>query len=314
MAFNVDINSADLAGNIPVEVASEIWESISAPEGVNGSAVLAKARRVNDMSSATKTKPVTDLLPVAYFRGARELVPGTEQKWRNVTMTAEEVDVFVAIDINDFDDANIPVWDSVKPNIIAATGALIDAASLYGTGIPTSWSTAISATGISGHATAAGNTTSLAAFPDLYGALEDESGYLALLEADGFIATGHIAHTSMKGKVRGCRDKNGQRIFPDSVVDGIQITYPTNGAIASEPLMVGGQWSELIWSVRKDIEWGVFKEGVIQDGAGNIVYNLMQQRMVALMLTFRLGMALPNPINRMQETTASRSPFTVLTA
>lgn len=314
MAYNVDINAADLAGHIPVEVATEMWDGIGAPEGDHGSAVLAKARRVNDMSSATKTRPVTDLLPVAYFRSSRGLVQATEQKWRDVTITAEELDVLVAIDINDVDDSNIPIWDAVKPNLVAAAGAVIDAAALYGTGIPDSWGTAISTTGIAGHATAAGNTVSLAAFPDLYGALEDEAGYLSMIEADGYVATGHIAHTSMKGKVRGCRDANGQRIFPNSEVDGIQITYPLNGAIASSPLMVGGQWSELIWSVRKDIEFGVFNQGVIQDGSGNIVYNLMQQRMIALMLTFRLGIALPNGVNRMQPTTASRSPFVVLTA
>jgi hypothetical protein len=314
MAFNVDINAADLVGHIPVEYATEMWDSIAAPEGDHGSAVLAKARRVNDMGSATKTKPVTDLLPVAYFRTARSLVQGTEQKWANVTMTAEEVDVFVAIDINDLDDANIPVWDSVKPNIIASAGALIDGALLYGTGMPTSWATAIDASGVAGHATDAGNTASIAGFADLYDAIEGETGYLSLLEADGFIATGHIAHTSMKGKIRGTRDSNGQRIFPGGDVDGVTITYPLHGAIASSPLMIGGQWSELIWSVRKDIEFGVFNQGIIQDGAGNIVFNLMQQRMVALMLTFRLGVALPNGVNRMQPTKASRSPFTVLTA
>jgi len=45
MAYNLDIPTADLAGTIPVPVATEMWESLSAPEGVNGSAVLAKARR-----------------------------------------------------------------------------------------------------------------------------------------------------------------------------------------------------------------------------------------------------------------------------
>jgi HK97 family phage major capsid protein len=312
--YNVDINHADLAGVIPIETAREIWETLPTPQGDHGSAVLAKCRRVNDMASTTKTKPVTDLLPVAYFRAARELVQATEQKWRNVLMTAEEVDVIVAIDINDLDDASIPVWDSVKPRIIEAGGAVVDAAMLYGTGIPASWATAIHASGIAGHATAAGNTTSLAAYDDLFAAVNDDGAYLAKLEADGFMATGHIANTSVKGKIRGSRDANGQPLFPNGEMDGIAVTYPLNGAIAADPLMVGGQWSELVWSVRKDIDWAIFREGIVQDGNGAIVYNLMQQRMVALMLTFRLGVALPNPVNRMQPTQANRSPFTVLTA
>jgi len=36
--------------------------------------------------------------------------------------------------------------------------------------------------------------------------------------------------------------------------------------------------------------------------------------MVALRAVMRLGFALPNPINRMQQTAASRAPFAVLTA
>lgn len=312
--YNADISHADLAGVIPVETATELWETIPQVQGDHGSAVLAKARRVNDMSSTTKTKPVSDLLPVAYFRAARELVQTTEQKWKNVLMTAEEVDVIVAIDVNDVDDASVPVWEAVKPRILEAAGALIDPALLYGTGMPTSWQTAIHASGIAGHATAAGNTTSLAAYDDLYGAIMDDGAYLAKLEADGFMANGHISATSVKGKVRGARDANGQPMFPGGEIDGVPLTYPTHGGIAASPLIVGGQWSELVWSVRKDIEWALFREGVIQDGAGAIVYNLMQQRMYALMLTFRLGVALPNPVNRMQPTAAHRSPFTVLTA
>ncbi len=312
--FNVDINTADLAGHVPVEIATEMWDSMQAPEGDRGSVVLSLSRRVNDMSSATKTKPVTDLLPVAYFRSKRGLVQGTEQKWRNVTMTAEELDVFVAIDIQDLDDADIPIWDNVRPNLLAAAGALIDGAVLYGTQIPDSWATAINATGVAGFATAKGSTTSLAACADLYDAMEGDGNYLAKLEVDGFMATGHIAPISMRGKFRGERDALGHPLFPDYTVDGMQVQFPRNGAIAATPLLIGGQWDELIWSVRKDIEFGVFKEGIIQDAAGNIVYNLMQQRMVALMLTFRLGFALPNTINRINPTEATRSPFTVLVA
>jgi len=55
-------------------------------------------------------------------------------------------------------------------------------------------------------------------------------------------------------------------------------------------------------------------EAVLQDAAGNIVYNLAQQDMVALRAVMRLGFALPNPINRMQPTAASRFPFATLTA
>ena len=55
-------------------------------------------------------------------------------------------------------------------------------------------------------------------------------------------------------------------------------------------------------------------QAVIQDAAGNTIYNLAQQDMIALRAVMRLGFALPNPINRLQPTEASRAPFAVLTA
>jgi len=58
----------------------------------------------------------------------------------------------------------------------------------------------------------------------------------------------------------------------------------------------------------------VLDQAVIQDAQGNIVYNLAQQDMVALRCVMRLGFALPNPINRLDATAATRCAFSVLTA
>jgi hypothetical protein len=98
-------------------------------------------------------------------------------------------------------------------------------------------------------------------------------------------------------------------------LDGSPILFPLNGAIVSASgLLIAGQWNQLVYAMRQDITYKVLTEAVIQDGAGNIVYNLAQQDMVALRAVMRLGFALPNPINRMQTTAASRCAFSVLTA
>ena len=55
-------------------------------------------------------------------------------------------------------------------------------------------------------------------------------------------------------------------------------------------------------------------QATITDAAGKVVYNLFQQHMVALKLTARIGFALPNPVNRVNTTEATRFPFAVLTA
>jgi hypothetical protein len=166
---------------------------------------------------------------------------------------------------------------------------------------------------------------SLAARVDLYDALMANDGVLGLLEADGYIATGHIAHPIMKGLFRNCRDSDGQPIFKSGPslgtkfmtgeLDGASLLYPLNGSIVSATAYdMAGQWDQLVFAMRQDISYTVADQGVIQDGAGNIVYNLFQQDMIALRIVMRLGFAVPNPINRMNQTAATRCAFAALTA
>jgi HK97 family phage major capsid protein len=271
--------------------------------------------------------PVVSALPTAYFvNGATGIKQTTEVNWADKTLTAEELAVIVPVPQSAFDDSSYPIWDQVKPLIEEAAGLAIDQAVLYGTNIPAAWTAAFGAhAGLVALATAHSATVSLAACDDLYEALLDENGVLSLLETDGFIATGHIAHTTMKGKLRGCRDANGQPIFhpgqnigssfATGELDGAPILYPLNGSIISAlSLLISGQWNQLVFSMRQDISWMIANQGVITDAANNIVYNLFQQDMIALRLVLRLGFAVPNPINRIQATEGSRSPFAVLTA
>jgi HK97 family phage major capsid protein len=222
---------------------------------------------------------------------------------------------------------------------VEALGVAIDQAVLYGTNIPASWSTNLgdmtsgvvtARAGIVARCTAASHTISQAAYTDLYEALLGETGagadgLMMLLEADGFMATGMIAHTSVRGRLRNCRDSNGQPIFKSGPslstafatgeVDGVPILYPLNGSVvAGTSLIIAGAWNQLVYAMRKDISYEISTQAVIQDASGNIVYNLFQQNMVALKATMRLGFALPNPINRMNTTELTRCPFAVLTA
>jgi len=98
-------------------------------------------------------------------------------------------------------------------------------------------------------------------------------------------------------------------------LDGAPIYFPTDGSmVAGTSLLIAGQWDQLVYAMRQDITYKILDQAVIQDGSGNIVYNLAQQDMVALRAVMRIGFALPNPINRMQETAASRCAFATLTA
>ena len=97
-------------------------------------------------------------------------------------------------------------------------------------------------------------------------------------------------------------------------LDGAPCEFPMDGSLSSTYWLISGQWNQLVYSIRQDITWKILDQAVIQDGNGAIIYNLAQQDMVALRAVIRLGFALPNPINRMNQAAATRYPFAVLTA
>jgi HK97 family phage major capsid protein len=323
MPFNNMISRSDAAALIPQEVSSEILRTVP-----QSSAVMRFARQLPNMSTNQRRMPVMSALATAYFiSGDNSLKQTSEVDWASKYIDAEELAVIVPIPEAVLDDANFDIWGEVKPALVEAFGVAIDQAVLYGTNIPASWTTNLGAAGLVAVANAASHVISAAAYTDLYEALLGETGAgvagsLMLIEADGFMATGHIAHVSMRGKLRNVRDTTGGPIFKASVqdptryeLDGAAVDFPLNGSIvAGSGLLISGQWNQLVYAMRQDITYKVLTEAVIQDGAGNIIFNLAQQDMVALRAVMRLGFALPNPINRMNQTAATRCAFSVLTA
>ena len=287
------------------------------------------ARALPNLSRAQRRIPVADALAIAYFvDGDTGLKQTTELSWENKYIDAEEIAAIIPIPQAVLDDADYDIWGEAQPALEAAFSKAITQAVLYGTNIPTSWTTNLGAAGLVAFATAASATASIAAFTDLYEAILGESaagagdGLLMLLEADGFMATGHAAAVSMRGRLRNCRDSEGQPIFTATPqeptnyqLDGAPCHFPLDGSIdASEALLISGDWSQLVYAIRQDMTYTIATEGVITDAAGNVVYNLFQQDMVAMRAVMRLGFALPNPITQMEETEADRSPFAILAA
>jgi len=318
MAYNNVIGRTDAASMIPMEYSDEILSMAT-----EQSAVLRLARRLRDLARYQKTMPVISALPVAYFvNGDTGQKQTSEVNWTDKIITAEELAVIVPIPENVLADSEYPIWSQVQPLIAEAFGRAIDQAILYGTNAPSSWPDDIH-TG----AAAASHDISLASYSDEYEAILGETaggadGLAMLVEADGYMVTGYVAHLSMRGKLRNVRDANGQPIFKSDVqgatryaLDGEPVEFPRNGSIdASTSLMIAGDWQQIVYAMRQDITWKLLTEAVIQDGAGNIVYNLAQQDMVAMRAVMRLGWQLPNPINRIQETEASRYPFSYMTS
>jgi HK97 family phage major capsid protein len=312
MPYDSLTNRTDTGSLMPEEFSREIIQTV--PER---SAVLQMARRLPNMTRAQSRIPVLSVLPTAYFvQGDTGLKQTTETAWRNVYINAEELAVIVPIPENVIADVDYDIWGEIRPLIVEALGGAIDAAMLYGTNKPASWPD-----GITVGANAAGNEVVLGAGGgDLFDDIMGEGGVLGLVEADGYEVTGHIAAMSMKARLRGLRDTDGQPIFLRSMqdttryeLDGNPLMFPRNGSVnPAASLLVSGDWEQMVYSVRQDITWKVLDQAVIQDNNGVIIYNLPQQDMIALRCTMRLGWALPNPINRIQTVDANRYPFAVL--
>ncbi len=324
MAFNNVISRSDAAALIPEDVSYELLTDVA-----ETNPLTQLARELPRMTRAQKRLPVMSALAVAYFvSGDNGQKQTSEVNWENKYIDAEELAVIIPIPEAVLDDADYDIWGNIKPELVKAFSKAIIQAVLYGTNIPASWTTNLGAAGLVAGALAAGHVVSAASYTDLYEAILGEKadgtdGQFMLFEADGYMNTGSIGHTSMKGKLRNTRDADGQPIFRPAMqgttvgkqytLDGDPIYFPTDGSIvAASSLLISGQWDQLVYSMRQDVTYKILDQAVIQDGAGTIVYNLAQQDMVALRAVMRLGFALPNPINRMNENDTTRFPFAVL--
>ena len=313
--FDTDAQIIDRTGAealIPEENAREIIQG-----AVAQSAALSMGRRLANMTSKQTKLPVLDALPIAYFvDGDTEQKKTTKQQWDKKILYAEEVAVIVPIPEAVLDDADYDIWGEVRPRIQEAFGKVIDQAIFFSTGKPTNWRA-----GLVPSATAAGATVALA-HDDLYDVIMGEGGVIAKVEESGFFVSGHLADISMRAKLRGLKDKQDRPLFLASMqqagnytLDGSAMTFPRNGAWdPSAALMVSGDFSQLVYSIRQDITFKLFTEGVVQNTDGTIAYNLMQNDMVALRAVMRLGWEIPNPINALKTNKNQRFPFAVLTA
>jgi hypothetical protein len=69
----------------------------------------------------------------------------------------------------------------------------------------------------------------------------------------------------------------------------------------------------VIVGVRQDMEFKILDQAVITDSTGQIIFNLAQQDMKALRVTFRVGYTIANRINR-EDRTGSSCPVSVITS
>lgn len=278
---------------IPDQQVSEILQT--APEE---SVVLNRARTVR-MSSKKQKQPVLATLPEAYWvDGDTGLKQTDSVTWGGITMTAEELAVIVPIPDAVIDDANVPLWDEVRPLIREAMGKAVDQAALFGTNKPASWPTAVIPAAI-----AAGNVSQLAAGNNLADAFLAVAGQAS---EGGFSVNGFATRPGLNWKLRGLKDDNGQFLFGaptqggNATLFGYNLDEVRNGAwdaTVAEGLAL--DWSKFIVGIRQDITYDLFREGVISDASGKVILNLMQQDTKALRVVFRVGFQVAVPKTRL---------------
>lgn len=307
MAVNI-ITRESLSGLVPIEEMDGIIQG-----AVAQSAVLSTFRRLPNMSSREATMNVLDMLPVAgWVNGDTGVKPTTKMAWDKKKITAEEIAVIVPIPENVLDDSNYDVWGQVRPRIQEAFGKVIDDAILFGVNKPASFRDDVVTT-----ATKAGAVVTETA--DIYKDIMSEGGVIAKVEESGFMPTAAMSAVKMRAKLRGLRDDTGQPIFKTDMqgptayaLDGIPMFFPMNGSFdTTKANMIVGDFSQAVYSIRQDMTYKVFGEGVVQDTDGAIAYNLMQQDMVALRVVMRIGWEIANPITSFQPDESKRSPFAV---
>lgn len=313
IAYNNLVSRTDAQALIPEEVSREMIR-----RATDDSAVLRLFRRIPVARNQTRF-PVLSALPVAYFvTGDTGLKQTTEVNWSNKYINIEEIATIMPVPDNVVADAEIDIWDESMPYLVEAFHRTLDAAVFFGTNAPASWPTNISAAALAaGNSNTEGNAAAAGGF---FGDIDETT---ALIEADGYDPTGIVAARSARALFRAARDSTGQALDAGRVngalseFDGLPIVYPMRGLFptgSGAPRLFVGEWTQFVVGVRQDITMKVLDQAVIQDNTGAIIYNLAQQDMQAIRLTFRVGWQVANLLNYDQSVEANRYPVARLVA
>lgn len=308
MAFNNLTSRSDASPLIPEEVVASVIS-----KATEQSAALTLFRRI-PVNRAQQRVPVLSALPLAYWvTGDTGQKQTTELAWQNKFMNMEEIAAILPVPNNVADDVEYNIWDEAEPLLAESVGRVLDSAIFFGTNAPSSFPTDINtAAAAAGNSNTEGNSAATGGF---YGDFDET---VALVEDDGYDVDGVVARTNARAQFRAARSTQGVRLDTDRIapnlkdIDGNPILYTMRGLWPSNTRLFAGDFSQFVVGVRKDVTFEMFREGVIQDNTGAIVFNLLQQDMSAMRVTFRAGWQVANPINYEKSVEADRYPVATL--
>lgn len=303
MAFNLKVNERDARPLVPEQ---EIIDGIMS--GIRqGSSILPLMTKLPDATSDTAVITALDALPIAYFvdegvsNGRKQT---TSTAWKNVKLHMAEIAVIVPIKQNLLNDAKYDIFGQMRPLLIEQAYKLVDEAIILGKDKPALWREGLIPSIINAGKNVAPSTN------NTYTQISDA---MTEVETSGYDVTGILGGVALKGEFRkGLLDNTGQPLANSEVTE-LPRVYAKNGAWDNTlAKFIVGDFSQAVYSIRQDITFDVFDTGIINDAQGNIIYNLMQDDMVALRMVFRMTWGVPNPINALDSDEATRFPFALV--
>lgn len=310
------VSRADALALIREQDAREIWQA--APQF---SAALRSFRTV-DMGTKKTNYPVIAALPTASFVTGEDVdsttnrKPVTSAEWDNRTIEAEEIAGIVIIPENVLDDAapDFDLWAELRPLIAEAVGVTLDGAVFFGTNAPASWPDGLVPAAIAAGNVYAEGTSGV----DL---AEDINQTIALVETDGYDATAAYARRTLRSRVRGLRDDNGQPIIQPPTAGasvpslyGADFFYVTNGAWDNdEATVLVGDPSYAVLGLRQDITYKFLDQAsvTVTIGGTPTLISLAERDLLALRFKMRVGFQTAEHLTR--DGGEDAYPFAVLT-
>jgi len=294
------INTAAAEALIRDAVVEEVFQN-----PIEESYFMRLARRLPTAAAGTETLKVVDSLPMTYWvNGETGKKQTTAMSWTKEKIKFEELAAIVPIPENVLEDADVDIIGEVIPRLREAIGAKVDAVTFMGKDRPDSFPL-----GIVQMARQAGNNVAPDATNGItYDKLLAVGGLFNKVEESGAYVSDVVASLSARAALRGIKDQQGMPIFKTDMqgatpyaLDGAPVHFPRNGGFdPSIAQMIAGDFNLAVYAIRKDVDVRIFTEGVVQNPDGTIAYNLMQNDMIALRVTFRFGWAVPNaasPVN-----------------
>lgn len=327
-------------GDIP---SQQKTQNLLLPEEVTEVILRGSARRsairshANNITMTTNTRRLTEaeVTGANVFwvgEGQRKQTDSPTAQQKSWTLTAAEMAVIIPIDENVQDDAAVDLFELYQPAIETAISRKLDGAAIFGVDVPTAWGS--SPASIVGQAETVGhNVTSSATdateIDNLMGTGADPAdGLLQMLEEDGYDPDQALSYLRYRARLRNLKDGDGRPFLGDlarstqiDAVMGIPLEFHqqeqsgTEGFwVPAEANLLMGQFSQATVGTRQQIRYKVFDQGVITDGAGNVVYSLMESDMVALRVTARFAFKVFAPATADGDTLADgdKYPFAVL--